>query len=77
MQENATAAATKTTARSRENSDLEEGKKLDEGSRGIAMDDVEGREEEGDLYLVGLGLGLREEGGLGGRVRGVEAIDDQ
>lgn len=41
------------------------------------MDDVEGREEEEEeqvLFLVDLGLGLREDA-LRWRVPGVEAID--
>lgn len=75
MQENATAEATTTTAMSLENSDLEEGNKFEEGCKGILLDDVEGREaeeEEEVLFLVGLGLGLWEDG----RVRGLEAIDE-
>lgn len=67
--------ATTTTAMNLENSDLEEGNKFEEGCKGILLDDVEGREEEEEeevLFLVGLGLGLREDG----RVRGLEAIDE-
>lgn len=61
-----------------ENSDFEEGSKFEEGCRGIVMDDVEGREEEEKevvLFLVGLGLGLREDG-LRGCVPEMEAIDE-